>query len=238
MNVMKKTVLSMAVLAIIVSVAVSACSKDDANVVKATPRVGTQTTNSWSQDALTNGNDTYYYNYEGQRVSVERVDSMLSIRCSTRDNLNGLPGNFVVLESEDCTRPYRNTNECKALVLFSGTDRSVAIETLKQIDGIFCIEPVYKNQYNSVGDYKQGNGWFALRVSCAEDTVAIRRFADTIHCEMYTDQYVWQWAQQYADFDYGSIPVLLWMDHSVVNSVVAGNMLVESGRALGTYSSY
>ena len=235
---MKKTVLSMAVIAIIVSVAVLACSKDDANVAKNTPNIVVPTNNNWPGGALTYGDDTYYYDYEGQRRSVERVDSMLSIRCYAGDVLNNLPRNFVVLDSEDCTHPNGNTNEKKALVLFSGMDRSVAIEALKQVDGIYCIEPVYKNQYNSVGDYKQGYGHVALRVSCAEDTVAIRRFADTIHCEMYTDQNVWQWAQQYSDYDYGTIPVILWMEHSVVNSVVAGNMLVESGRALGTFSSY
>lgn len=233
---MKKTVLSMALFAIIVGVVVSACSKDDANTVKNTPMVVMQTSSGWPEGALTRGDDTYYYKYDGQRITVERVDSMLSIKCYAGDILDQLPNNFVVLKSEACARLNSNTNGRKALVLFSDMDRSTAIEELKRVDGIYCIEPVYRDL--STGEIKEALGRVALRVSCPEDTVVIRRFADSIHCEVYTTQDVWQWAQQFPDYDYGSIPVVLWMEHSVVNSVVAGNMLVESGRALGTYSVY
>lgn len=141
---MKKTILSMAVLAIIVSVAVSACSKDDANAVKDTPRVVTQTNNGWPEGALTSGDDTYLYDVD-ERRDLNRIDSMLCVYYHYGENpLNNLPSGYCPVLPVNF--PISQTDSLKGMVvLFENRNRDTAIEELKRVEGILAIEPVYRN---------------------------------------------------------------------------------------------
>lgn len=133
----------MAVLAIIVSVAVSACSKDDANAVKDTPRVVTQTNNSWPEGALMSGDDTYLYDVD-ERRDLNRIDSMLCVYYHYGDNpLNNLPSGYCPILPVNF--PINQTDSLQGMVLlFENRSRVTAIEELKRIEGILAIESVYR----------------------------------------------------------------------------------------------
>lgn len=211
MNVMKKTVLSMAVLAIIVSVAVSACNKDDANAVKDTPRVVTQTNNSWPEGALTSGDDTYRYIFD-ERIELNRIDSMFCLFYHPDAlSINNLPDGYCAVLPVKNT--INGTDILKGMVvLFGNRNRATAIEELKKIEGIWAIQPVYRFETGSIEVYGPG---FHVQHYPGHDEEC--RMIDNIANSLgYSLRYEDDVCRTY----YG--------DHPLVNSVAACNIIYES----------
>lgn len=223
---MKKTILSMALLAIIAGVVVSACSKDDANAVKNTPSVATQINNSWPQGALENCDDAYYYlrNDSEGWDSCERVESMFFVCASTAEAFNELPNNFVVLYSASAggTRPDRPDAQGK-LVLFPGVDRLTALRQLKLMSGVYAIEPVYKGKNEGTVLIPLPHVYVGLNQ--LSDTAEVMSYLDSrnVNCRMYNTHF------SHDFWDVGVWQAEIWMDHSMLNSVAIVKLLETSG---------
>lgn len=213
----------MAVLAIIVGVAFSACSKDDANTVKETPRVVTQTNNIWPEGALENCDDAYFY-IRNDSCPCERIESMFFVCASPAEAFNELPNNFAVLYAASAggARPDRPDAQGK-LVLFSGVDRLTALRQLKNISGVYAIEPVYNGTHE--GTVLIPLPRVTICLDQLSDTTRVMSYLDSlnINCRMYNthfSQAYWPYGLWYAE---------IWTDHSLHNIVAIANLLDASG---------
>ena len=208
---MKKTILRMALFAIVAGVVVSACSKDDVNAVKDTPSVATQTSNSWPEGALQGGDDTYRYIFD-ERIELNRIDSMLCVFYHPDSlPLNNLPGGYCpVLPGH---YHISRTDSLKGMfLLFENRNRSTAIEELKRIDGIVAIEPVYRTESGSLEVYGPG---FSVQhfPGHYEECRMIDNIANSLG---YSLQDTLDTYRRYSG------------NHSLVSSVAACNMVYES----------
>lgn len=143
---MKRTILKVAMLAIIVGALVSACGKDEDD----TPRNGTPTIENpsrWPEGArLTGGDSCITWTSSNIERIAWRIDSLL---CIYYHNDIVLPDGFCAVLPISVAVGFTNTGsydygDRAAVVIFKG-NREDAINKLKQVDGIYAINPVYRN---------------------------------------------------------------------------------------------
>ena len=222
---MKKTFVSTAImLAIVACAMVSACSKDNVETTKESPVQVAQAINrTWPVDALMYGDDTYDYgdaNYHSdidsfliQRRDLNRVESMLCIFFPSNIDINSLlPLGFsTVLPIDDTIWCLPNSKG--VITVFSGMDRTTAINQIKGIDDVFAIEPVYNWQEKQVAATPYVH---VMLNYTKDDGKALLELADSLHLTLckqssFLDKQVYEFIA----------------DHSLVNSVVAANIIYE-----------
>lgn len=207
----------------------SSCIKDDVNSTgKAIINVDQQmSAGNWPEGALIYGDDSFYYIDEGIQ-EMERIDSMLCIYYTTNANLRELPEGYCTVLPEEVLLGNDSLNG--VVVLFEGRDRATAIEEMKDINGIFAIQPVYKRA--------SGSG---ICVASPRIMVMVNNVSDTSFLFDYASQLGLRRIQvlpnEPAVMSNGNYLCWFYVDHSLVNSVVAANMIYEegNGRILWSY---
>lgn len=222
-NDMKKTFFTATcLLALVACAMVSACRKDDVETIKENPVPPTPQTPSqtWPAGALMSGDDTYDYgNHDSEhniymiRRDLDRVESMLCIFFHDNTDINALlPSGFsTVLPIDDTIWCLPNSKG--VITVFSGMDRTTAINQIKGIDDVFAIEPVYNWQEKQVAATPYVH---VMLNYTKDDGKALLELADSLHLTLckqssFLDKQVYEFIA----------------DHSLVNSVVAANIIYE-----------
>ena len=226
---MKKTFFEIAMLALIVSTIMSACGKDDlGNTAKDNPiATHPSTERTWPANALMTDLDTFLYDAMGNQVSMHRSDVMLAVYYTSNTVLSNLPNGFCpvmpVEQSINAGPGMPNIQSIKGLVvLFEGIDRTAAINQLKNIEGVYAIEPVYGDGDISFVPTPR----FQVILNSVEDTVFLFNIADSLAVSRIP-------VSPDHEFMYGADSANIWCsffcDHSLVNSVTAANKIWEAG---------
>ena len=233
---MKKTFFTAAcLLALVACAIVSACRKDDVETIKESPVTPQTNPRTWPNGALESGDDTYDYGdvkyYPEQdttmikRRDLDRIETMLNVYFNTEANINDLlPSGFSPVLPMNFNWYVPGTKG--SIVVFSGMDRKKAIQQLKAINEVFAIEPVYnwRNRQEAAIPLVQ-----VILLNPKEDANLLFNIADSLHL-VFT-------RTTPAFGPMGSITELYEFiaDHSLVNSVVAANIIYET---LGTDHVY
>lgn len=210
---MKRIFLKIAMLVFVASMITIACGKDEvSNTAKTTP---TTTQSLWPAGALTTGNDTYYY-YHDEQTPLNREESILYICFASSFNLDSLPQGYTVLIHTTVRSIIPEIPDAAGAIILFDRNRATAIEELKGIPEIFAIEPVYRRDDKLVGSSSK----FMVLLDSNEDPARLMRFADSIHCT--------------GGILVGSPIDTIYqfqMNHSLINSVAACNLIYEMGIA-------
>lgn len=223
-NDMKKTFFTATcLLALVACAMVSACRKDDVGTIKENPvQVDQPNPGIWPVEALVSGDDTYDYGdarYHNdidtfliQRRELDRVESMLCVFYPSNIDINSLlPSGFSTVLPMDFSYYLPGTKG--VITVFSGMDRSAAINQLKEIEEIFAIQPVY-NWYDRLSAATPHVSVVLQNEKYEKELLVI---ADSLHLvfnrkEPFIDKQLFEFV----------------IDHSLVNSVVAANTIYES----------
>lgn len=221
---MKKTFISTAcLLALVACAMVSACRKDDVETIKENPvQVDQPNPGVWPIEALVSGDDTYdygdaqYHNYIDtfliQRRELDRVESMLCVFYPSNIDINSLlPSGFSTVLPMDFS--YYLPGKKGVIIVFSGMDRSTAINQLKGINDFFAIQPVY-NWYDRLMAATPHVSVILQNKKYEKELLVI---ADSLHLVYYKQE-------PFIDKELYEFVI----DHSLVNSVVAANTIYES----------
>ena len=213
---MKKNAIKMIVLAIMASAVLPACEKEN-STSKISPMPVVQQTNiQWPANALTSGDDTYCYLIEGNRSFLgDIVDTMLGIYYTSDHAIDSLPEGFCTIWPV-ADQMGGNTNG--VIVLFEGRDRLTAISELKNIDGIYAIQPVYSNNHLVVA-----TPLINVFIENVNDTSYFINVADSLLLKRIMVPSVNSMTQ------HSGWMLRFYVDHSYMNSVATANKIYELG---------
>lgn len=210
---MKRTILKVAIFAIIAGALVSACGKDEDD----TPRNDTPTIENpsrWPEGARLTGGDSCITK---SHRTLWRVDSMLSIYYF--DGIV-LPDGFcavIPIDFRPLTTDWFEYGHNAAVVIFKG-DREDAINKLMQVDGIYAINPVYQN----VRDWLAFPNPFIDGILSGEEQVSeenvnqLMSIAEELRLRLV-------YFERFTNYPY--VRFTFMTEYSMVNSVVASNII-------------
>lgn len=216
---MKKIVFTKAILAIVGCLILISCEKDGMESINKSSYVIVPTEDRvWPEMALSEGDDSYQYHYSGSAVPLNRIDTMLSVYFSPSYTIENLPSHYCVILP--VRTDWIKADSKGAVVLFEGVSREEAIEELKGVSGVFAVNPVYEQDaenYNIAVPSPHVN----VILRNFEDTTVLFRLADSLCLIRKPITTPSDWPESGTIYDFVT-------DHSLVNSVVAANIIYES----------